>query len=100
MIHYNPNFSLKIHDDILFHFPNFKFQYGLLSDKKNISMEYILNTPERNWFDYYTFFLNPNITFSFLEEFKESNEINYRLVVQNKFTKEKELFTKKLKLNT
>jgi hypothetical protein len=89
----NDNFTIKTHDDILHYFPDYEFDYSLLSNKKNISLEYIFQYPNRNWFHNGKYLKNPHITFDFLIQ-NQYHINNKDYISENKFTKQKEIYIK------
>ena len=93
-IHSNKNFNLKMHDDIKKNFPEFIFDYSLLGDKKNITINYILSNPMYNW-DINNISLNPTITIELIKN--DKYEWNYYNLCKNTFDLEREKYIKKLK---
>lgn len=92
-IHVNENFSIKMHDDIKKMYPDFIFNYSTLSDKKNITIEYILSTPQYEW-DIENISVNPNLKLDFIK----SNDYkwNYENICKNTFDVDREKYIRKL----
>lgn len=90
-IHSNENFNIKMHNDIKTYFPEFNFDYSLLGDKKNITINYIFDNPNYNWnIDNISF----NITLS-IDLLKNKNyKWNYYNFCKNTFDLEREKYIK------
>ena len=94
-IHSNENFNLKMINDINKLYPEFIFDYDLISDKKNIKIDYILSKNE-NW-NIYFISQNPNLRFNFIMNY--DYEWNYESMLLNTFDIEREEYFINMKNN-